>query len=155
MIKIETKMQIVASQEKVWNIISKIDDDPRYWKGITYIRNISKNRNVITREVSLANGSKCNQRITLFPREGIHIRYTGGPMVGIKDILLTGIGNVTIIEVQIDCRLSGVVRLIPKSVLEELQTESEFALQLIKEEAEGIPRDILVNRQETLVDRSN
>jgi hypothetical protein len=135
-IKIDVRLQINAPQEMVWNVISKIDDDPRYWSGITSIRKISKDRNVITREVNLINGSKCFQKVTLFQGEGIHIRWTRGPIVGIKDILLTCNGNVTILEVQINYRLSGVVRLVPKSILEELQFEAEQAVQLIKQEVE-------------------
>ncbi|MGI0047356.1 MAG: SRPBCC family protein [Nitrosotalea sp.] len=155
MIKIEIKTQIAASQEKVWNIISKIDDDSQYWKGITGIRNISKNRNVTAREISRVNGSKCYQKVTLFPREGIHIRYTNGPMVGIKDILLTSIGDVTILEIQMDYRLSGVVRLVPKSILKELQFEAELALQLIKEEAEEAPCSPLMGDRKLWVDLVN
>lgn len=156
MIKIEIKTRIAASQEKVWNIISRIDDDPQYWKGMTNIRNISKNRNFTTREISLVNGSKCHQKVTLFPREGIHIRYTRGPMIGIKDILLTGIGgDVTILEVQINYRLSGVVRIVPKSILKELQSETELALQLIREEAEETPCNALMENRKILVDHIN
>ncbi|MGI0073447.1 MAG: SRPBCC family protein [Nitrosotalea sp.] len=136
MIEIDVSLQIDAPQENVWNIISKIDNDPKYWCGISSIRNISKNQDVITRELTLVNGSKCFQKVTLFQREGIHIRWTHGPIVGIKDILLTSNGNVTIVAVQINYRLSGVVRLVPKSILEELQFEAEQALALIKQEVE-------------------
>lgn len=135
MIEINVKLQINASQDKVWNIISKVDDDPHYWKGMTSIRNISKNRNVITRKVSLVDGTKCHQKVTIFPKDGIHITWTRGPMVGIKDILLFS-GSSTVLEVQMRYRLIGVVRLVPKSILNELQSEAELALQLIKEEAE-------------------
>jgi len=147
MIKIETKIQIAAPQERIWNIVSRIDNDQHYWKGIKTIINVSKDRNFVTREVSFINGSKCFQKVTLFPREGIHIRYTKGPLVGIKDILLTSTGAATILEVQMEYMLSGVVRLVPKSILEELQSESELALQLIKEEVEGIPGMSLEKRR--------
>jgi hypothetical protein len=135
-IKIDVKLQINAPQEMVWDIISKTENDPKYWKGITSIRKSSKDQNVVTREITLINGSKCHQKVTLFPREGIHIRWTRGPMFGIRDLLLTRNGNVSIIEVQMIYTLSGVVRLVPKSIVEELRFEAEQALQLIKEEAE-------------------
>lgn len=147
MIKIETKIQIAASQDRIWNIVSRIDHDHHYWKGIKSIKNISKDRNFVTREITLINGSRCFQKVILFPREGIHIRYTKGPMVGIKDILLTSMGAATILEVQIEYRLSGVVRLVPKSILEELQSESELALQLIKEAVEETPSVSLEKRK--------
>jgi uncharacterized membrane protein len=135
-IKIDVRLQINAPQEMVWNVISKIDDDPRYWRGITTVRKISQDRILVKREITLINGTKCYQKVTLFPREGIHIRWTRGPIVGIKDILLTGIGDVTILEVEMNYTLSGVVRLVPKSIIEELRFEAEQALQLIKEEVE-------------------
>ena len=135
-IKIDVKLQINTPQEMVWDVISKTDNDPSYWKGITSIRRISKDQNTVTREITLVNGSKCYQKVTLFPKEGIHIRWTRGPLVGIKDILLTCNGNASILEVQMIYKLSGVVRLVPKSILEELRFEAEQALQLIKEEVE-------------------
>ena len=136
MIKIDVKQKINAPQDLIWNVISKIDNDSKYWKGITSIRKVSKDRNVITREIVLINGTRCYQKVTLFPKEGIHIRWTRGPIVGIKDVLLTCNDNVTILEVQMNYTLSGVVRLVPKSIIEELRFEAEQALQLIKEEAE-------------------
>ncbi|MGI0073439.1 MAG: SRPBCC family protein [Nitrosotalea sp.] len=139
MAEIDVRIQVNAPQEKVWNVISKVDNDPNYWKGITSIRNISKDRNVITREVTLVNGSKSYQKVILFPKEGIHIRFMKGPIIGIKDILLVNNGNVTILEAQLDYKSSGLTRLIPKSILEELQFEAELALQLIKEEVEEKP----------------
>jgi hypothetical protein len=146
MIEINVRLRINASREKVWDIISKVNDDQRYWRGISAIRNLTKNRNVITREVSFVNNSKCHQKITLFPKEGIHVRWTSGPIVGIKDILLTG-NNVTILEVQIRYRLSGVVRIVPKSILNELRFEAELASQLIKKEAESSPIYPVENRK--------
>ena len=136
-ISINVKLQINAPQETVWGIISTIDNDQKYWSRIKSIRNISKNQNHTTRELTTINGSKCFQKITLFHREGIHIRWTRGPMVGIKDIMLTGIGNKTFLNVEINYKLSGVVRIVPKSVLEELQVEAEQALLGIKKEAEN------------------
>jgi hypothetical protein len=139
MAEIDVRIKINKPQEKVWNIISKVDNDSNYWKGITSIRNISKDRNVITREVTLVNGTKSYQKVTLFPREGIHIRFTKGPIIGIKDILLVNNGNITILEAQLKYKLSGLTRLVPKNVLEELQFEAELALQLIKDQVEEKP----------------
>lgn len=132
------KLSINTSREKIWNIISKIDNDLHYWKGITAIRNFSKNQNVTTREVTLVNGSKSLQKVTLFPKEGIHIRCTKGPIVGIKDILLNG-SNTTILEVQMSYKLSDVVQLVPRNVVDDIRYETELALKLIKGEAENSP----------------
>lgn len=137
MIEISVKLQVYASQDKVWGVISEIDDDPKYWKGIESVRNLSWDHGTIKREVTLFNGNKCNQKIILFPKEGIHVRWIRGPVTGIKDIMLTRNGDATIIEVQISYNLSGAVRLVSRQVLEELRKEAELALQLIKEKVEN------------------
>lgn len=128
-------VQINASFGKIWNIISNVDNDQNYWKEITRIRNISKNRNVVTREVRLSNGSKCQQKISLFPKEGIHVQWTKGPIIGIKDIMLIDYGETTIIRIQINYKLKDGLGG-PVDVLKELRTEAEYALQAIKRQAE-------------------
>jgi len=138
MVEIDAKIQINASHEKVWKIISKIDNDPIYWKGTTRIRNISKEQNVITRYVFLGKDNKCQQRVIIFPKEGVHIKWLKGPIMGVKDILLSAHGNTTTLEIQMNYTLTGVVGLFSKNTTKELQSEAELALQLIKEESEGI-----------------
>ncbi|MGI0046654.1 MAG: SRPBCC family protein [Nitrosotalea sp.] len=135
--EINTKIQINAPQEKVWKIISKIDNDPAYWKGMTRLRNISKEQNVITRDVFLGGDNKCQQRVILFPKEGIHIKWLKGPIIGVKDILLSSHGNTSILEIQMRYALSSVISLFSKNTAKDLQKEAELALQLIKEESEG------------------
>lgn len=139
MVMIDVRITINRSQEKVWNVISKVDNDPSYWKGMILIKNISKTRNVITREVTLVNGDKSYQKVTLFPKEEVHVRLTKGSIIGIKDISLDGMGNITILRALLNYKLSGLQRLFPKGVLKELQFEVEQALQLIKEKVEEKP----------------
>lgn len=135
-------LQVNAPFEKMWNIISKVDNDPNYWKSIIRIRNTSRDRNTITREIHLSNGSKCQQKITLFSKEGIHIQWTKGPIVGTKDIMLIDNGSTTIIRIQINYKLGEVAGGGSASVLDELQSEAEHALQLIKKQVECKPCDV-------------
>jgi uncharacterized membrane protein len=137
MVEIGAKMRINAPQDKVWNIISKVDNDPSYWKGISRIRNILQEQNVTTRYVFLGKDTVCQQRVILFPKEGVHIKWLKGPIIGVKDMLLYSHGNTTTLEIQINYRLYGLAGLFLKNTTEELQGEAELALQLIKEEAEG------------------
>jgi hypothetical protein len=138
-VEVKILLKIGASFEKVWNIISKVDNDPNYWKGIHRIRNISRERNTITREIQLPNGNKCKQKITLIPKEGIHVQWMKGPLVGTKDITLIDNGSTTIIRVQINYKPGKVTCVWSASVLDELQSEVEHALQLIKKQAERKP----------------
>ncbi|MDE1863666.1 MAG: SRPBCC family protein [Thaumarchaeota archaeon] len=137
MAEIEAKIQIDASQDKIWKIISEVDNDPQYWKSMTRIRNISKERGVINREVYLGEENKCHQRVTLFPKEGVHISWLKGPITGIKDIMLFPCGNGTILEVQMKYEPSGIMRFFFKNGTNYFQKEAELALQLIKEKSDG------------------
>ena len=138
--EITIRTQINAPGEKVWRIISEIDNEPAYWKGTTRIRNISKEQNVITRDVFLEGDNRCQQRVILFPKEGVHIKWIKGPITGVKDIMISVLGSATILEVQISYALSGLVGLFSGNATKYLQSEAELALQLIKEESEGIQK---------------
>jgi hypothetical protein len=138
MIQVISKIMINASVKKVWSVISAIERDPYFWKGMVRVRNTSRNGNVFTREVTLSNSDKCYQKVVLFPMEGIHIKWTRGILVGIKDILITSIGNQTLLEVEMNYTLKGIAQLRSRSISEELRNESELALQLIKEDIEKI-----------------
>jgi uncharacterized membrane protein len=135
-VEVSVLLQIGVPIEKVWNIISKVDNDPNYWKCISRIRNMSRDRNIITRKIYMSNGSKCQQKITLFPKEGIHVQWMRGPIIGTKDIMLVDNGGTTIIRVQINYKLGEVTRARSANILDELQSEAEHALQLIKKQVE-------------------
>lgn len=152
MVEIDARIQISAPQEKVWKIVSKIDNDPTYWKGTTRIRNISKEQNVITRYVFLGKDTKCQQRVILFPKEGVHVKWLKGPIMGVKDILLSAHGNTTTLEIQMNYTLSGVVGLFSKNTTRELQSEAELALQLIKEESEGMQQNPVLEERRLWAD---
>ena len=86
---IEASVQINAPTEKVWNIISDLDGEPRFWKGTKEVRNISKEGNVVTREITIAfKDSKCMQTVTLYPKEKIQATFTKGIINGTKTVTL-------------------------------------------------------------------
>jgi hypothetical protein len=75
--KIEVSKLIKSSVDKVWGIISDIDNETKYWKGTKEIHNISKDGNKVNREVTLAfRDSKCLQEVTLYPKEKIEVVFT-------------------------------------------------------------------------------
>lgn len=142
MVEIKIKAQIDAPVEKVWEIISKVDDDPKFWNLTKAIRNISKSQNEIVREVRLGKMDKCHQKITLVPNDKVSIHWTKGIIKGTKNIALTPLGSSTLLEVQMDYIISGPAGLFPGRIKEELQIEAEIAVDLIKEKAEGKPHAI-------------
>ena len=50
MATIEASITINASPDKVWEIVSDLDSEPKFWKGTKSIRNISKEGNTVTRD---------------------------------------------------------------------------------------------------------
>ena len=49
MAEIKTAVIINSTQEKIWDVISDIDNEPKFWKGTKEVRNISKDENYISR----------------------------------------------------------------------------------------------------------
>jgi len=134
---IEASVQINAPTEKVWNIISDLDGEPRFWKGTKEVRNISKEGNVVTREITIAfKDSKCMQTVTLYPKEKIQATFTKGIINGTKTVTLIPKGNVTQLEATWDIKLSGMMGMFTGMVKKHIQSGTEQALQSIKQEAE-------------------
>src|ERR1700752_2024421 len=110
MVEIKVKLQIDAPLEKVWEVVSKVDDDPKFWNLTKRIRNISKGEKEIVREVIVGKVEKCHQKISLVPKEAVHVLWTKGAITGTKDIVLTTLGKATLLEVSMDYTLSGPAR---------------------------------------------
>lgn len=137
MAEIRASVEINAPVEKVWNIISDLDNEPKFWKGTKEVRNISKENNVIIREVTIAfKDSKCMQTVTLYPKEKIHAEFTKGIINGTKTVSLKPQGNSTNLEAAWDIKLSGMMGMFTGMVKKHIQSGTEQALQSIKQEAE-------------------
>ncbi len=134
---IEAAVQINAPTEKVWNIISDLDGEPRFWKGTKEVRNISKEGNVVTREITIAfKDSKCMQTVTLYPKEKIQAVFTKGIINGTKTVTLIPKESGTDLEAVWDIKLSGMMSMFTGMVKKHIQSGTEQALQSIKQEAE-------------------
>lgn len=137
MATIEVSTIINAPVDKVWEIVSDIDNEPKFWKGTKQIRNISKNDNVVTREVTIAfKDSKCMQTVTLYPKEKIVGQFTEGILNGTKTIKLTPQENGTNLEVVWDIKLSGMMSMFTGMVKKHIKNGTEQALESIKQEIE-------------------
>ena len=137
MVQIRSSVDINAHLEKVWNIVSDLDVEPKFWKGTKEVRNISKQGNVVTREVTIAfKDSKCMQTVTLFPKEKIQTEFTKGVINGTKTITLTPKEDVVRLEAVWDMKLSGMMGMFTGMVKKHIQSGTEQALQSIKQEIE-------------------
>jgi hypothetical protein len=146
MAEIKAAIEINASVDKVWEIVSDLDKDPKYWTSITSLRNISHENNQVKREVTLAKTNKCLQTITLYPKEKVHTEWTKGIIKGIKDVILTPRGNSTYLESVLDYKFTGMAGFMSGKITKDVTIESQRAVEFIKEKAEGV--DTSLNMEE-------
>jgi len=137
MAEIEVSVEISAPIDKVWNIISDIDNESKFWKGTKEIRNISKNGNIITREITIAfRDQKCMQEVKLQPKEKIEFVFTKGIIDGIKIMTLTLKDEKTLLKVKWDIKLTGMMGMFTGMIKKHIESGTVQALQKIKEEIE-------------------
>jgi len=138
MAEIKTSVIINSSQEKIWNVISDIDNEPKFWKGTKEVRNISKDGNHISREITIAfRDQKCLQEVTIIPKESIKAVFTKGVIVGEKILTLKNMNNSCELEAVWDVKLSGKMGMFTGIIKKHIKSGTEQALQEIKKEVEN------------------
>jgi carbon monoxide dehydrogenase subunit G len=134
---IEASIQINAPLEKVWSIVSDTDNEPKFWKGTKETRNISRENNVIIREITIAfRDQKCMQKVTLYPMNKIEAKFTKGIIDGTKTINITNYEGKTRVDTIWDVKLTGMMSMFTAMIKNHIKSGTEQALQNIKEEAE-------------------
>ena len=134
---IQASVDIKAPVEKIWEIISDLDNEPKFWKGTKKVRNISKDGNKINREITIAfRDQKCLQDVTLYPKEKIQAVFTKGIIKGTKTITLNKKNDGANVEAVWDIKLSGMMGMFTGIVKKHIKSGTEQALQSIKQEVE-------------------
>ena len=137
MATIEVKIRINATVDKVWDIISDIDNEPKFWKGTKEVKNISKEGDKVFREITIAfRDQKCLQEVTLYPKKQIEAKFTKGIINGEKVIKIIPNGDETIIQTTWDMKLSGMMGMFTGVIKKHIKSGTEQAMQSIKEEIE-------------------
>ena len=137
MATIQVEVEINASIEKVWDIVSDIDNEPKFWKGTKEVRNISKEGNTVNREVIIAfRDQKCLQEVKIYPKEKIEARFIKGIINGEKIVLLTTKDEKTILSTYWDIKLTGMMSMFTGMIKKHIKSGTEQAMQSIKEEIE-------------------
>ena len=129
---INASKEISAPLDRVWDIISKVDDDePRYWQGLNAVYNVRKKGNIVEREVAGGLGDlKGRQTVVLYPKKAIELTLTEGPMIGTRIITLlipSRSDNETIttrVNVSWDIKLSDNFSLLFRGVVTERIAEA-------------------------------
>lgn len=134
---IQASIDIKAPVEKIWDVISDLDNEPKFWKGTKEVRNISKEENKVNREITIAfRDQKCLQDVTLHPKEKIQAVFTKGIINGTKTITLTKKDEGANLETVWDIKLSGMMGMFTGMVKKHIKSGTEQALQSIKQEVE-------------------
>ena len=138
MAEIKTSVIINSTQEKIWDIISDIDNEPKFWKGTKEIKNISKDENHISREITIAfRDQKCLQDVTIIPKETIRAVFTEGVIVGEKILTLKKVNDSCELEAIWDVKLSGMMGMFTGMIKKHIKSGTEQALLAIKKEVEN------------------
>lgn len=137
MATIQVEVEINANVDKVWDIVSDIDNEPKFWKGTKEVRNISKDENIIKREVTIAfRDQKCLQEVKIYPKEKVEARFTKGIIDGEKIISLIPKDEKTILSTYWDIKLTGMMGMFTGMIKKHIKSGTEQAMQSIKEEIE-------------------
>jgi len=134
---IEVEIEINATIDKVWDIVSDIDNEPKFWKGTKQVKNLSKDGNTINREIIIAfRDQKCLQEVTLYPKDKIEAKFTKGILGGGKIITLTPKDEKTILRTIWDIKLTGMMNMFTGMIKKHIKSGTEQAMKSIKEEVE-------------------
>ena len=135
---IDTSIDINASVDKVWSIISDLDSEPKFWKGTKETKITSREGNVVTREITIAfRDSKCMQKITIQPKEKIHAEFTKGIIKGSKTLNLKPKDDSSLLEANWDVKMSGLAGMFTGMIKKHIRSGTEQALESIKQKAES------------------
>ena len=137
MATIEVEIEINSTIDKVWEIVSDIDNEPKFWKGTKEVKNISKEGNTVNREITIAfRDQKCLQQVKIYPKEKIEVKFTKGIIKGEKIISITAKGEKIILSTYWDIKLTGMMGMFTNIIKKHIKSGTEQAMQSIKEEIE-------------------
>ena len=137
MAEIHASVDVSVTIDKVWDVISDLDNEPKFWKGTKEIRNISSSENKINREITIAfRDQKCMQEVTIFPKQKIEAKFTKGVIKGEKILNLKETEDGCSLEAVWKIKLSGMMGMFTGMITKHIQSGTEQALQAIKQEVE-------------------
>jgi hypothetical protein len=110
---INVSREISAPVDKVWGIISNVDNETKYWSTFKEIKNINEKDKVIEREVTISAGPQNNtshQIVTLYPEQmKIQTNLTQGLVTGSRILELEPVSdNKCKLDVLWNIDLSGI-----------------------------------------------
>jgi hypothetical protein len=139
--KIKESIEIEAPANRVWDIISDLDNESEYWWGTKEVKNFSKEGNVIDREIYQnfrRHGIK--QKVILKPKTEIEIQYLKGLTQGVKFLRLESEGeNRQKLVALWNIHFSGIYWFATPFIRNHVRKGTRDALRRIKDVSEGRP----------------
>ncbi|HKW04327.1 MAG TPA: SRPBCC family protein [Nitrososphaerales archaeon] len=141
MVSINASVEVNASSERIWSIISDIDREPEFWKGLNSARITKREGSVIEREVDVGfMGHTGHQIIKLdLNNSKIEVEMTSGPLIGSRTMKLVPLQNGanTRLESSWNFSFSKVPIFARGFVKSQIESVTKNALEKIAIEAEG------------------
>lgn len=137
--RIEDSIEINASKDKVWEIISDLDHEPDYWWGTKEVRNISREGNVLNRDIiQNFRNHKISQKVILRPKDEIETLYLKGLTEGVKLLKLESVGeNKQKVTAKWDVHFPGIYVLMSYFISRHVRKGTVDALVRIRKASES------------------
>jgi len=139
--RIAESIEIAAPLNKVWEIISDLDNEAEYWWGTREVKNISSEGNVINREIfQNFRNHGIMQKVILKPPKEIEIQYLKGLTEGVKYLRISSQSAETQkLEAEWCIHFTGIYFFTTPLIARHVRKGTKDALQRIKDAAEGRP----------------
>ena len=140
--EIKVSHEISAPVDQIWNIVSDVDNETKYWTTYKTIKNINKIDNIIEREVTVTVGPqnvKTHQFVTVNPEQMvIQTNITEGPVTGSRVLTLSPSSdiNATKIDVLWNIDMSGIPIIVKGLAKDNFMKTTEEALNRIAQTVE-------------------
>ena len=143
MVTIEKSCEMLASVDRVWELISDTDKDQEYWGAIRDVKVLKRDGNTVEREAVVgprAFAHKSKQTLVFDPKKSIGLTMTGEGMTGERQITLVPMGkNGTRVDVSWKLDVKNVPGFVQGIVKGQISKATEDALKKFKKEAERVP----------------
>jgi uncharacterized protein YndB with AHSA1/START domain len=140
--EIKVSREISAPVDQIWNIVSDVDNETKYWTTYKTIKNINKIDNIIEREVTVTAGpqnAKTHQFVNVNPEQMvIQTNITEGPVTGSRVLTLSPSSdiNATKIDVLWNIDMSGIPVIVKGLAKDTFMKTTEEALNRIAQTVE-------------------
>ena len=141
MIRIVKSREIASSIDRVWDVISNLDNEEKHWSAVKDVGVLRRKGNTIEREATIMRGpmgnAKSLQTLVLDPKRSVVLTMTKGPLIGTRKMVLNSSDeNGTRIEVVWRFELNGIPGFAQSFVKNNISEATESALIRIAKEAE-------------------